>query len=595
MTKHKLNRRQFLASTAVTGAASTAIYASNGKSTQSKNPIGLGVREKGGDVQCDVLIVGSGPVGCAFARQLHVTSPHLRVLMLDAGSQTSKTPGEHLKNSPIFQRNVDAFSPIIRSHIHRLSVPVRNPEENRNYVGNNLNPEQGDDHLPQSAVTYMVGGMATHWTCAIPRQHEKMERVRARGVDWDRVYSIAEQWLHLENNAFENSLRHRAVLDVLKKEFTLGADPIKDKKYWPKALPLAVERPRRIGAVESDFVNWSGSDVVLGDDLLTLAAVNSESFHIRERQLCRQLHVNHDIGKVEFAVVENLQTGRLYRIFANAFVLATGAVLTPQLLFNSGFSIKKPLPALGKYLSEQPMAFCQILLNKQHVNQVLKHPDVMHNRAIQQRIKQHKRQSPKDPLGIPYNDPEPQVWIPVSEDRPWHCQIHRDAFAYGDLGAVDKRRIVDLRWFGIVDQRKENYIDFSTSHTDVFGLPQPTFHFSINNEEAETHARMRRDMVRAAKVLGRMLRPELPEGELFNDGLTLHVHGTVRIGEDPQTSVVDSSCKVHGYTNIFLGGNGVHNVANACNPTLTSVALAIHSAEHIARLLHATKMEKHPS
>lgn len=48
-----------------------------------------------------------------------------------------------------------------------------------------------------------------------------------------------------------------------------------------------------------------------------------------------------------------------------------------------------------------------------------------------------------------------QCWIPVSKDRPWHCQIHRDAFAYGDLAPnVDSHLIVDLRWFGIVEQVK---------------------------------------------------------------------------------------------------------------------------------------------
>ena len=50
-----------------------------------------------------------------------------------------------------------------------------------------------------------------------------------------------------------------------------------------------------------------------------------------------------------------------------------------------------------------------------------------------------------------------QCWIPVSEDRPWHCQIHRDAFSYGQVAPnVDTRLVVDLCWFGIATPQREN-------------------------------------------------------------------------------------------------------------------------------------------
>ena len=82
---------------------------------------------------------------------------------------------------------------------------------------------------------------------------------------------------------------------------------------------------------------------------------------------------------------------------------------------------------------------------------------------------------------MPEDDPEPQVWIPVSEERPWHCQIHRDAFHYGDMAPnVDNRLIVDLRWFGIVEPREEACMAFSDTHSDVFGMPQPTFSWLLH-------------------------------------------------------------------------------------------------------------------
>ena len=46
----------------------------------------------------DVLIVGSGPIGSAFARTLVEQRPGTRVLLVDAGPQLTPVPGVHVKN-----------------------------------------------------------------------------------------------------------------------------------------------------------------------------------------------------------------------------------------------------------------------------------------------------------------------------------------------------------------------------------------------------------------------------------------------------------------------------------------------------------------
>lgn len=73
------------------------------------------------EIRTDVLIVGSGPLGCTFARKL--TEGGMKVLMLDAGAQLSPEPGTHLKNAFLYQRNVNLFTGVIRGHLHTLSVP----------------------------------------------------------------------------------------------------------------------------------------------------------------------------------------------------------------------------------------------------------------------------------------------------------------------------------------------------------------------------------------------------------------------------------------------------------------------------------------
>lgn len=121
-------------------------------------------------------------------------------------------------------------------------------------------------------------------------------------------------------------------------------------------------------------------------------------------------------------------------------------------------------------MTEQTMSFCQIVLNTDLVDEVKKDPYHLGWTKI---VEQHEEKHPHDPLPFPYNDPDPQCYFPLSEEYPWHNQIHRDAFGYGEVPAtIDQRVVVDLRWFGYVKPRYENYVEFSQEVHDEFGMPQ---------------------------------------------------------------------------------------------------------------------------
>jgi choline dehydrogenase-like flavoprotein len=61
-----------------------------------------------------------------------------------------------------------------------------------------------------------------------------------------------------------------------------------------------------------------------------------------------------------------------------------------------------------------------------------------------------------------------------------------------------------------------------------------------------------------------------------------HQIGTTRMSENPRTGVVDKDCRVFGSPNLFVAGSSVFPTSGEANPTLTSVALAIRLAEHLA-------------
>jgi choline dehydrogenase-like flavoprotein len=59
------------------------------------------------------------------------------------------------------------------------------------------------------------------------------------------------------------------------------------------------------------------------------------------------------------------------------------------------------------------------------------------------------------------------------------------------------------------------------------------------------------------------------------------------MGTDPQRSVVDADCKVHGMANLWIGGSSVFATSGQCNPTTTLTALALRLGDHLARKIGA--------
>jgi choline dehydrogenase-like flavoprotein len=62
-----------------------------------------------------------------------------------------------------------------------------------------------------------------------------------------------------------------------------------------------------------------------------------------------------------------------------------------------------------------------------------------------------------------------------------------------------------------------------------------------------------------------------------------HQAGTCRMGDDPEASVVDASCRVHGHDNLYIADGSVHVTNGGFNPVETIMALAWRTAEGIVK------------
>lgn len=63
-----------------------------------------------------------------------------------------------------------------------------------------------------------------------------------------------------------------------------------------------------------------------------------------------------------------------------------------------------------------------------------------------------------------------------------------------------------------------------------------------------------------------------------------HQAGTCRMGDDPKTSVVDATNRVHGHDNLYICDGSVHVTNGGFNPVLTILALSFRAAHHIAKI-----------
>ncbi|KZV83963.1 pyranose oxidase [Exidia glandulosa HHB12029] len=550
----------------------------------------------------DVFIAGSGPIGATYARLL--VDRGYSVCMAEVGDvHDGLHPGAHQKNEIRYQKDIDSFVRVIQrpsSQFGEASITHgRNPMQK---IFNNLGA---------AAITRCVGGMSTHWTCATPEFLKGVERPKifpndevADDTEWKKLYEAARRLIGTSEHEFDRSIRHNTVLDALKN------DPrFKDRGVEP--IPLACHRINN-----GPYVHWHSAENIFGKDFFVKdPAPGKGVFRLLCNTLCTKLYESS--GEIQLVEVRDLIKAMQgekdidFGIKAKVYVIAAGAIATPQILANSGFGGRRSqendknvlIPNLGKRIVEHPMAFCQIVLRQElastrdllREDTTLTTPQVdnvtsqEHPKWWRDAVAAHVEKFPHDPIKIPVQDPEPQVAIPVSKDFPWRAQIHRDAFSYGEASPlVDPRLVVDLRFFGMQKGVLENRIIFEDSFWDAYEMPQATFEYTPTPEFAKQATDMMNDMTNAAHVLGGYLPGSNPQ--FMTPGLSLHLGGSMRLGhkEEKSESVADYNSLVWDTKNLYVAGNGTIPTTFGANPTLTSMCFAIRSAYSINEYLKSS-------
>lgn len=504
-------------------------------------------------VTVDVAIVGSGPTGAAYARILSEEAPGLTIAMFEAGPTVSDPPGAHVKNieDPDRRAAAQRASEGPGAGADTVSSPgAVKSGERRARPGTFLLTDgfafPGEDGLPVAAMSTNVGGMAAHWTAACPRPGGS-ERI-AFLPDLDDLLDEADRLLGVTTDAFDGSPFGAVVRERLAEAVDEGRVPA----TRVQRMPLAVHRR------DDGRLVWSGSDVVLGE--VTRA---NPRFHLADESLVTRVLVEE--SRAVGVEVRDLRSGQAHTVRARAVVVAADALRTPQLLWASGIRPE----ALGHYLNDQAqVVFAVRIRDAERLVPTIGSGGAREQVAAEGALSEQSGVS----------------WVPFTDDVPFHGQIMQlDAspVPLADDDPVVPGSIVGLGLFCAKDLQRDDRVEFADDAVDAYGMPAMRIHYRLTERDRAVIERARQEIVRLGAAVGEPLDPRPFTMPL---GASLHYQGTTRMGAvDDGESVCNPDSELWSAPGVFVAGNGVIPTATACNPTLTSVALAVRGAKRIVR------------
>jgi choline dehydrogenase-like flavoprotein len=315
---------------------------------------------------------------------------------------------------------------------------------------------------------------------------------------------------------------------------------------------------------------WSSDVTVIHEAMAT------GKLTLRTNALAREILVNKD-GLASSVSIIDRTTGREEEIAARIVVLACASVESARLLLNSkskkfpnGLANSNDL--VGRYLTGHINTGATGYL-KDLVGKDTFAGDGMTDHAYIPRY--NHQQGKKDYVGG------------------WGMQMNYASYAQAyqaksvaGFGAEYKRRVRDLQpamfqigaW-GKVEARAENRVTVDPAKTDKHGIPIPIVTFNWSENDLKLFKEMRAGLLEVFDVCGTEL---LMKGSDAPGGFASHETGTVRMGNDPKKSVLNSYCQAHEVKNLFVVDGSCFTTFSEKNPTLTIAALSVRSARYIA-------------
>lgn len=135
---------------------------------------------------------------------------------------------------------------------------------------------------------------------------------------------------------------------------------------------------------------------------------------------------------------------------------------------------------------------------------------------------------------------------------------------------------------------ESNRVDLDPEVRDDFGIPVPRITHQQHPNDLAMYRWFEQRMTEIAQAAGaKNVWPTEGSYRLVDESSAMqgsvHLHGTCRMGSDPEHSVIDRWCRSHDVRNLWIADCSVFPTSGGYNPTLTLLANAYRVADHFVQ------------
>ncbi len=523
----------------------------------------------------DVIIVGAGILGALAAEQLALKGK--AVLMLEAGPRVSRWKlVEAFRNSP------DHGSTSIYPDLA--------------WAPKSSGGKYSDDYIEsvgpmvfKPSFLKLVGGTTWHWSSAFWRylpNDFKLQSLYGQGRDWPISYDDLEPWYTLAEQITGCSGSN-----------TDDQSGQGGKPFPPRSAPYPLPTEKwssytqtvaaKINSLGFHFIDephlratqpFGGRPTCCGNNNCSPLCPIGAMF-TGDMAVARAEHAGAKVlpdtvayklekgagGKI-VAVHTKSPDGRSSRRTARSFILAAHAVETPKLMLMSG--VGNSSDQVGRNLMSHPSLSYQVLA---------KEPMWPGRGPVQQGSVSDRRDGPHRTrhAAFKYHSNNQVPNLAVTErllkqgiiGRELDERIRHDASRFVSMIAGMEQLPMPANRVTLSDRR------------DALGLPTPRIHFDIDDYVRKAAPVALQDFER----FDRAFEAQTFLGDRKVWRFAAHPTGTLIMGSDPRSAVVDGNCRSHDHANLFIASTGVFPSSSVVNPTLTGAALSLRMADLIGR------------
>ncbi|MGI9547431.1 MAG: FAD-dependent oxidoreductase [Flavobacteriaceae bacterium] len=374
-----------------------------------------------------------------------------------------------------------------------------------------------------------------------------------------------------------------------------------EMEYWRQAHPDMTPLPLNEEVVWSKM--WQFSPPTRFGTKYRETIEKASNIELYTYANCIDIEANEEVSEIKQVHIANLE-GKSHRVRAKYYVLACGAIQNARLLLASNKQAPQGLgndnDNVGRYFMEHlELKSAELWLSKPFSTALYgfrsKDRRPRAELAITEKVQEEHKM---------LNGTSSLTYLPVAREQKalidlWENEDPRLAYDnfvknfrnsrdyYEKETEAGHRRAYEL--YTRMEQAPNPNSKISLDNEkDDLGMQRAKLHWDLTELDRNSIRKLYQIIGREVGLsgVGRVRLDKFLWDEESADmpdilGGGWHHMGTTRMHNNPKNGVVNDNCRVHGISNLFIGGSACFPTAGAPNPTLTLVALTLRLSDYL--------------